>query len=79
MMASALVEVATARPLDDWPGARRQQRPDGPSLFLSFADTDYPAMGALALAVAALLPDELLASRVCKAVDPEVVLQGPAW
>jgi hypothetical protein len=78
-MASALVEVTSPRPLDAWPGAQRKERPDAASLFLSFAQTEHPAMGALALAAAALVPDELLASRVRKAVDPQALLQGPAW
>jgi len=77
-LASGLVEVTTPRPLDDWPGSRRE-RPDALSTFLSFADSGWRSMGALALAVAALHPDAELAARISHAVDPAVVATGPPW
>ena len=77
-MASGLLEATTPRPLDAWVRSE-VRRPDGPSTFLSFAQSGWPSMGALALAVAAMHPDELLAARIRGAVDPEVQLRGAAW
>jgi len=77
-LASSLIEATTSRPLDDWPG-NKVERSDGPSMFMSFADSEWPGMGALALALAALHPDELLAARLRNAVDPSVLANGPRW
>jgi hypothetical protein len=77
-LASGLIEATTARPMDRWDRAS-VDRPDGPSTFLTFAQSGFPAMGALALAVTAMHPDEVLARRLRGAVDPTVVRVGPAW
>ncbi len=77
-MASGLIEATTPRPLDDWTGGG-DERPDGPSTFLSFGASEWPAMGALALAVAALHPDELLVARLRRSVDADVLVRGPSW
>lgn len=75
-LASGLIEATTSRPTDRLGGER--DRPDGPTLFESFVACGEPAMEALALAVAVLHSDELLARRLRSAVGPEVA-GAPAW
>lgn len=74
-MASGLIEATTPRPTDRLVGERN--RPDGPTLFESFAACGEPAMEALALAVAVLHGDELLARRLRSAVRE--VAGAPGW
>lgn len=75
--AAALIEMTTPRPTDNWPGSDIQ-RSDGPSAFGSFAASGWPAMRALAMAVATLHPDELLARRLRSSVGRHP-LNGPKW
>lgn len=77
-MASGLIEATTPRPLDTFPGAQ-VDRPDGPSTFLSFATSGFPPMEALALAVATMHPDEVLAARLRTAVGSAGPGSGPRW
>ncbi len=77
-MASGLIEATTPRPSDSW-GRGVVERPDGPSTFESFAVSGWPAMEALALAVAVLHPDELLARRLRAAVDVGQITGGANW
>ncbi|MEO5837822.1 MAG: hypothetical protein ABIQ73_29255 [Acidimicrobiales bacterium] len=77
MLASGLVEMATPRPLDSWSG-RGADRPDGPSVFESFAASGWPSMAALAVAVATLHSDELLSVRLRIAAEPNLG-SGPTW
>jgi hypothetical protein len=77
-LASSMIEAMTPRPVDSLPG-REAPRPDAASVFLSFTDPEWPAMGALALAAATLHPDRLLASRIRIALDPAVEAGPPDW
>jgi hypothetical protein len=77
MMASGLIEVATPRPTDSW-GGGRVARTDGPAIFESFAMSGWPGMAALAVAVATLHTDELLAARLRNLAAPNLG-SGPTW
>ena len=77
-MASGIIEATTPRPPDDWLGSERELG-DGPSIYLAFADSGWPSMAALALAIATMVPDDVLAQRIRGAVDPAVVSSGPPW
>lgn len=77
-LASMMIELSTPRPMDRFE-RDAEPRPDGPSLFVSFADSGWPELEALALAVAAMHPDELLARRLRAMVDERGSVRGPRW
>ncbi len=76
--ASVLIEVTTPRPLDRMPG-NDVDRPDARTTFESFVGTGWTEMDALALAVAAMHPDAVLAKRLRSAVDPFAMARFPRW
>ena len=77
-MASSLIEATTSRPTDTWAGGS-VERPDGSSTFRSFAESGIAPMEALALAVATLHGDEVLAARLRATVGASTVPGAPPW
>jgi hypothetical protein len=77
-LASGLVEATTPRPADRWPRSEIE-RPDGPAVFMSFIESGWPALAALARAVATLHPDEVLAARLRAALGADVPRGAPRW
>jgi hypothetical protein len=79
-LASSLIEAATERPADRW---RKRATPSvsGSELFESFVEAGVGETEALALAVAALHPDELLARRLKDRIQVRgsVLRHPPAW
>ncbi|MGZ4791426.1 MAG: hypothetical protein ACXWBO_06155 [Ilumatobacteraceae bacterium] len=75
-MASGLIEVSTPRPTDSWSGRKRS---DGPAVFETFVDSGLAPMAALAYAVAALHPSELLTASLTHKIPSDVLRSGPKW
>ncbi|CAN5607726.1 hypothetical protein BH24ACT5_BH24ACT5_13960 [soil metagenome] len=77
LMASTLIEIDTNRS-DEGPH-RDEPEYDGAEVFESFAGSGWSSMDALALAIAALHPDERLTRRIRAGVDAHTVHNAAAW
>ncbi len=80
-LASGLIEATTPRPTDEWGGGRNATaaRPDPAEAFESFVLSGLPGMTELALAIATLHPDPVLAGRIQSLAGPSAAGRRPAW